>query len=115
MNLGDNGALPAGGDAFFVDNSGNTDNGTTTDWGVNGVDLTGDGNLDVALVGVEKSTDFALTGTAPVTGTNTGDPVNAGGSTATGGRSRLTSRSRLVERHDLSVPDRRFRQRHDFR
>ena len=67
-----------------VDNSGNTDNGTTTDWGVNGIDLTGDGNLDVALVGVEKATDFASTGTAPVTGTNTGDTVNAGGSTATG-------------------------------
>jgi len=84
VNLGDNGALPVGGDQFAVDNSGNTDNSTTTDWGVNGIDLTGDGNLDVALVGVEKATDFASTGTAPVTGTNTGDTVNAGGSTATG-------------------------------
>jgi len=84
VNLGDNAALPVGGDQFAVDNSGNTDNSTTTDWGVNGVDLTGDGNLDVALVGVEKATDFASTGTAPITGTNTGDTVNAGGSTITG-------------------------------
>jgi hypothetical protein len=84
VNLGDNAALPAG-DEFFLDNSGNTDNGTTTDWGVNGVDLTGDGNLDVSLVSVEHSTDYASTGTAPVSGSNTGDTVNAGGSTATGG------------------------------
>ncbi len=55
VNLGDNAALPLGGDQFTVDNSLNIDNDIKTDWGVNGVDLNGDGNLDVALVSVEKN------------------------------------------------------------
>ena len=58
VNLGDNGVLPPG-DTFTVDNSGNTDAGVETDWGVNGVDLNGDGDLDVVLGGIETSQDFA--------------------------------------------------------
>ncbi len=84
MNLGDNGPLPVGGDQFAVDNSVNTDNDIKTDWGVNGVDLNGDGNLDVALVGVEKASDTVGPGTPSATAKTTGDTVNAGGSTITG-------------------------------
>jgi hypothetical protein len=80
VNLGDNGALPVGGDSFTVDNSLNTDDGVETDWGVAGVDLNGDGDVDVALVGVEKATDIAGAGDA----TLGSDTVNAGGTTATG-------------------------------
>ena len=88
VNLGDNATtavLPAvPGDSLTVDNSANVDNGVKTDWGVNGVDLNGDGNLDVALVGVERSTDIAGIGAAGVAAATTGDTINAGGSTITG-------------------------------
>jgi len=79
VNLGDTGAVPPG-DTFTVDNSGNTDDGYKIDWGVNGVDLNGDGDLDVVLGGIETSVSVAGIGTA----TLTGDTVNAGGSTITG-------------------------------
>ena len=84
VNLGDNGALPLGGDQFTVDNSLNTDNNIMTDWGVNGIDLNGDGNLDVALVGVEKSSDIVGPGTPSVSAKTTSSTINAGGSTITG-------------------------------
>ena len=52
-----------------------------TDWGVSGVDLNGDGDLDVVLGGIETSQDIAGIGTVyPAAG----ETVNAGGSTATG-------------------------------
>ena len=60
---------------------GNTDAGVTIDWGVYGVDLNGDGDLDVVLGGIETSQDFAGIGKVyPAAG----ETVNAGGSTATG-------------------------------
>ncbi len=80
VNLGDNGAVPPG-DTFTVDNSLNTDDGVETDWGVNGVDLNGDGDLDVTLAGIETSFDLAGIGTVLLAG----DTVNAGGTTITGG------------------------------
>jgi hypothetical protein len=79
VNLGDNGVVPPG-DTFTVDNSANTDDGVETDWGVSGVDLNGDGDLDVTLAGIETSVDLAGIGTTLLTG----DTVNAGGTTATG-------------------------------
>jgi Ca2+-binding RTX toxin-like protein len=79
VNLGDQVAATAG-DTFTVDNSLNTDDGVETDWGVNGVDLNGDGDLDVVLAGVETSMDIAGIGTTLLTG----DTVNAGGTTITG-------------------------------
>jgi len=79
VNLGDTGVNPPG-DTFTVDNSTNTDDGVETDWGVNGVDLSGDGDLDVTLAGVETSTDITGLGTVALTG----DTVNAGGTTITG-------------------------------
>jgi hypothetical protein len=78
VNLGDNGAAP--GDTFGVTNVGNTDDGVETDWGVNGVDLNGDGDLDVTLAGIETSTHTTGLGSA-VLGSDT---VNAGGTTITG-------------------------------
>ena len=58
VNLGDNtGAGPR--DQFSVDNSANTDAGYTTRLGCgSGVDLSGDGDLDVVLAGIETSQDF---------------------------------------------------------
>ena len=44
VNLGDNDSLPVGPvTSSSIDNSLNTDNDVKTDWGVNGVDLNGDG------------------------------------------------------------------------
>ena len=80
VNLGDNGVVPPG-DTFIVDNSGNTDAGVKIDWGVSGVDLNADGDLDVVLGGIETSMDIAGVGKVyPAAG----ETVNAGGSTATG-------------------------------
>jgi len=79
VNLGDElNAVP--GDTFIVNNAGNLDDGVVTDWGVNGVDLNGDGDLDVVLADIETSTHVTGTGTVDLTG----DTVNAGGSTITG-------------------------------
>jgi Ca2+-binding RTX toxin-like protein len=80
VNLGDNGAVPPG-DTFTVDNSANVTAGVTTDWGATGVDLNGDGDVDVALGGIETSVHIAGVGALyPAAG----EVVNAGGSTATG-------------------------------
>jgi Ca2+-binding RTX toxin-like protein len=78
VNLGDE-ATPAG-DTFIVSNGTNLDDGVKTDWGVNGVDLNGDGDLDVVLADVETSTHITGIGTIDLAG----DTVNAGGSTITG-------------------------------
>jgi Ca2+-binding RTX toxin-like protein len=86
VNLGDHDVTTAPfGDTFTVDNSLNVDNDIKTDWGVNGVDLNGDGNLDVALVSVEKATDIVGPGTASASAKTTSSTINAGGSTITGG------------------------------
>ena len=79
VNLGENGAVPPG-DTFVVTNAGSLDDGVETDWGVSGVDLDADGDLDVVLGGIETSTHTTGTGTND----EVGDTVNAGGSTATG-------------------------------
>lgn len=71
MNLGSDGVA---GDSFIVDNSG-SDTAVTEDWGASGVDLNGDGDLDVVLAGTENFTALA---------SGEGDTINAGGSTATG-------------------------------
>jgi Ca2+-binding RTX toxin-like protein len=80
VNLGDQVAATAG-DTFTVNNSGNTTAGVTTDWGATGVDLSGDGDVDVSLAGVETSMHILGVGQVyPAAG----EVVNAGGSTATG-------------------------------
>ena len=116
VNLGDNGALPLGGDQFAVDNSGNTDNATETDWGANGVDLTGDGEPG-CRAGRRREVDrLRLNGHGPDHRHEHGrhrqcrwlDHHRCG----------LPDRHhdrRLVERHYLSVPDGRRRQRHAHR
>lgn len=79
VNLGDEGAAP--GDTFDVTNAASLDS-LTTDWGASGVDLNGDGDLDVVLADIETSTHEA--GDGPGAPDFVGDTVNAGGSTATG-------------------------------
>ena len=80
VNLGNN-ATTTPGDTFMVDNATSTTAGVKTDWGVNGVDLNGDGDLDVVLAGIETSEhDTGIGKVYPAAGTT----VNAGGSTITG-------------------------------
>ena len=103
VNLGDNsGAGPR--DTFSVDNSGNTDAGYETDWGANGVDLNGDGDLDVVLAGIETSQDF----------TGIGKVYPAAGDD---GQRRRQHRHRCGlsdrDRRSTATPWSRRRQRHD--
>ena len=80
VNLGDQVAATAG-DAFTVNNGTNDDAGVKTDWGATGVDLNADGDVDVALAGIETSTHILGIGAVyPAAG----EVVNAGGSTAAG-------------------------------
>ncbi len=73
INLGANGP---DGDSFTVYNE-TSDTSIETDWGASGVDLNGDGDLDVVLSGVELFGDFNNASTED-------QVVNAGGTTATG-------------------------------
>jgi Ca2+-binding RTX toxin-like protein len=80
VNLGDQIAATAG-DSFTVNNGTSNDAGVKTDWGATGVDLNADGDVDVALAGVETSAHWLGVGALyPAAG----EVVNAGGSTATG-------------------------------
>lgn len=78
VNFGAN-ATTDPGDSLVVTNAASTDS-LTTDWGASGIDLNGDGNLDVVLSGIESFTAIAGAGNAA----GVGDTINAGGSTATG-------------------------------
>ena len=73
-----------GGDSFTVDNSLNTDNDIKTDWGVNGIDLNGDGNLDVALVERREARTSSGQARPASRRRRRADTINAGGSTITG-------------------------------
>jgi len=66
--------LGSGTDTLNVTNAGNTDS-VEQDWGASGIDLNGDGDLDVTQTNVEVFTAQAGAG---------GDVVNASGSTITG-------------------------------